>query len=270
MHAAVIRLSKLARRVPGGSRLVDFAKSTLQSPVVAFGMLTDPPHAFVGAVPDRFAWNMERYKKQGAPPFEDNLRAFLCGNERRNSQDLARFYFLTLSCDRVAKEAIPGAFAELGVYKGNTAFVLAQTARRLGRGIYLFDTFEGFDESDLAGVDADKRQEFEDTSLPEVKALVGESGATFVKGYFPGTTSTLPDDLTFALVHLDCDLYEPFRAGLEYFYPRLSSGGFLIMHDYCSLYWDGVERAIDEFFADKPEHIVLIPDKSGTAVIRKI
>jgi hypothetical protein len=48
-----------------------------------------------------------------------------------------RFYFLTLACDQVAKEGIPGAFAELGVYKGNTAFILAQTARQLGRVTYL-------------------------------------------------------------------------------------------------------------------------------------
>jgi O-methyltransferase len=46
-------------------------------------------------------------------------------------------------------------------------------------------------------------------------------------------------------------------------------GGFLIIHDYMSLYWDGVEKAINEFFADKPERFIPIPDKSGTIVIRK-
>jgi O-methyltransferase len=47
-------------------------------------------------------------------------------------------------------------------------------------------------------------------------------------------------------------------------------GGFLVMHDYSSLWWDGVEKAVDEFFAVKPEKVIPIPDKSGTAVIRKI
>jgi Macrocin-O-methyltransferase (TylF) len=70
-------------------------------------------------------------------------------------------------------------------------------------------------------------------------------------------------------VHLDCDLYAPFAAGLRYFNPRLVEGGFLIMHDYSSLYWAGAEQAIDEFFADLPEKPIPIPDKSGTAVIRK-
>jgi len=76
--------------------------------------------------------------------------------------------------------------------------------------------------------------------------------------------------LSFCLVHLDCDLYAPFQAALRYFYPRLVSGGFLILHDYANAHWKGAEKAVDEFFADKPEKVIPIPDKSGTAVLRKI
>jgi O-methyltransferase len=60
------------------------------------------------------------------------------------------------------------------------------------------------------------------------------------------------------------------KAALEYFYPRLVPGGFFILHDYSSLYWDGAEKAIDEFLADKPERVMPIPDKSGTVVVRKV
>ena len=45
-------------------------------------------------------------------------------------------------CDLVEKEKLHGDLAELGVYKGNTAFMLADLARRDGRIAYLFDTFE--------------------------------------------------------------------------------------------------------------------------------
>ena len=41
------------------------------------------------------------------------------------------------------------------------------------------------------------------------------------------------------------------------------------MHDYMTLHWEGVERAVDEFFADKPESIIPIPDMGGTVVARK-
>jgi O-methyltransferase len=60
------------------------------------------------------------------------------------------------------------------------------------------------------------------------------------------------------------------KSGLEFFYPRLTPGGFLVLHDYSSLEWDGAEKAIDEFLADKPERVIPIPDKSGTVVLRKI
>jgi hypothetical protein len=47
-------------------------------------------------------------------------------------------------------------------------------------------------------------------------------------------------------------------------------GGFLIIHDYGSLAWAGAEKAIDAFFADKPECVVQIPDSCGSAVVRKM
>ncbi len=43
----------------------------------------------------------------------------------------------------------------------------------------------------------------------------------------------------------------------------------MIVHDYTSLAWDGAESAVDEFFADKPESVVGLPDGAGSAVIRK-
>jgi O-methyltransferase len=41
------------------------------------------------------------------------------------------------------------------------------------------------------------------------------------------------------------------------------------MHDYMSLSWEGPVKAIDQFFAGKPEFVVPIPDFAGTVVIRK-
>jgi O-methyltransferase len=79
----------------------------------------------------------------------------------------------------------------------------------------------------------------------------------------------MPENKTYSLVHIDCDLYAPILAALSYFYPRTSPKGFLIVHDYSSLHWPGAEQAVDEFFADKPENIVLMPDISGSIIVRK-
>jgi len=80
----------------------------------------------------------------------------------------------------------------------------------------------------------------------------------------------VPDDERFALIHLDADLGKPTRDALEFFYPRLSPGGFLILHDYGGGAWPGVAEAVDAFLADKPESLVRIPDRSGTAIVRRV
>ncbi len=225
----------------------------------------------IGYIPDRFTWNYEKYRTIGKAFSEESAAAFLDGSVENNG-DLTRFYFLAMVCDRVEKENLSGDVAELGVYKGNTAFLLADLARRTGRTAYLFDTFESLPERDFVGIDEgykNLKANFADTSLDAVRGLVGSERVEFVVGYFPDSTASVPTDATFALVHLDCDLYAPMRAGLEFFYPRLVSGGILVIHDYSSLAWDGIEKAVDEFFADKPERMIPIPDKSGTVVIRK-
>jgi hypothetical protein len=216
--------------------------------------------------PQRYWVNYERYQRRGGLiDLEKDIAGFAADG---NTGDISRFYFFCLAFDQIVKEGIQGDLAELGVYRGHTATLLAQTARRLGRTAFLLDTFEGFNTADLSGIDAGQKMQFADTSLEAVRATVGESNVQYVKGYFPETAAQLPET-TYCLVHIDCDLYAPIMSALAYFYPRLEPGGFLIIHDYSSLAWDGAERAVDEFFADKPEPIVPLTDGAGSIVIRR-
>jgi hypothetical protein len=43
----------------------------------------------------------------------------------------------------------------------------------------------------------------------------------------------------------------------------------MFLHDYSSLYWDGAKLAVDEFCAENGELIILMPDKSGSAFLRR-
>jgi hypothetical protein len=228
------------------------------------------PGTYVGYVPERYSDNYSQYVQGGGTFRHRSARKFFEGNQTNNRGDLARFYFLNMVCDQILKEGLRGDIAELGVYRGNTAFVLAALARKMGSTAYLLDTFAGFSPDDLRGVDAAAGLQFSDTSLPSVQKLVGTDNVRYVQGYFPESASQMKDNLSFCLVHLDCDLYAPFEAALRYFYPRIVSGGFLILHDYANAYWKGAEKAVDEFLVDKPEKVIPIPDKSGTAVLRKI
>jgi ADP-heptose:LPS heptosyltransferase len=221
-------------------------------------------------IPQRYSQNLHRYLAQrDRLDLQELLRVYTKGNEN-NLSDMNRFYTFTLVFDQIMKEQINGDLAELGVKKGNTGYLLASLARRIGATAYLFDTFDGLTAGDLHGIDADKRMEFTDISLDAVKALVGFPSVQYIQGYFPNTVGQISPDTKFCLVHIDCDLYAPFKAALEYFYPRIVPGGFMVLHDYGSLHWKGVARAIDEFFSTKPESVVPVPDGGGTVVVRKL
>ncbi len=157
--------------------------------------------------PQRYWMNYFRYKQRGGlVDLELDVQGFSSGG---NVGDLARFYSFSLAFDQITKEGIKGDFAELGAYKGNTAALIASFARKLGRTAFILDTFEGFDQADLVGIDQVHPKQFSDTSLDAVRALVGDEATTFIKGYFPESAAQLPDDARYALVHIDCDLYAP-------------------------------------------------------------
>lgn len=221
------------------------------------------PELLISRVPQKYTENIEKYRARGGilDPQTDILKF--------SHNDQARFFAFCLIIDQLAKDDIGGDFVELGVFKGHSAQFLAAIARRLGRTAYLLDTFEGFDAKDLSADESQLNGAFADTSVDAVRAKVGEEQTIFIKGRFPDTAGQLPVDGMYSLVHIDCDLGEPMAAGLHYFYPRVRPGGFIIMHDYNSLYWDGAEMAVDRFFADKPESIVPLPDLCGSVVVRK-
>lgn len=201
--------------------------------------------------------------------FDRWRRLWVAQNPRNDRADLVRLVMFIENARRIDEEGVAGSLAELGVYKGTTAKLLH--ALMPGRRLWLFDTFEGFDDRDLAHERKAGDFRFADTSLDAVLRHVGTSGEVRAcKGRFPETAGAVPDGEVFALVHLDADLFKPTADALAFFYPRLAPGGFLILHDYGSGAWPGIAQAADAFFADKPESLVRIPDKSGTAVVRRM
>ncbi|MBT8606664.1 hypothetical protein G6656_00005 [Polynucleobacter paneuropaeus] len=103
--------------------------------------------------------------------FPQLFKSFIADNKYNNAGDLTRLWSLILNIKQILSEDIPGDFAELGVWRGNSASVLAYYAAISGRKVYLFDTYEGFDERDFVGVDEGEQKAFADTSLALVKKI---------------------------------------------------------------------------------------------------
>jgi O-methyltransferase len=185
-----------------------------------------------------------------------------------DSGDPARYASLALACTTLEQEGIAGEFAEVGVYRGATSRFLAACAP--GRTLHLFDTFQGFAQRDREPENAGDRR-FQATSEDTVRRALGAAAnAVIHAGYFPATTKGL-EDTRFAFVLLDLDVYAPTLAGLEFFYPRLASGGYCFVHDYNSPESNrACRRALTEFLAGKPERVIELPDTWGSAVFRKV
>ncbi len=190
--------------------------------------------------------------------------------ELRDTYDL-RLATMKLCAGEVHEREIPGAIAELGVYQG--AFSAELNRLFPERSIYLFDTFSGFDQRDLSiehheGYSRAAMGNFEDTSTDLVRRrLPYPEKAVFRVGYFPETAQGLEEH--FALVSLDADLYKPLYDGLTYFYPLMSSGGYLIIHDYNNTRFSGAKEAVRKFCTEQQVFLVPLPDLHGTAVIVK-
>jgi O-methyltransferase len=200
----------------------------------------------------------------------DNLYKCWIKNSPKNDKgDLVRLYFLLNQIEYIKNNNIAGSVAEVGVFKGTTARLFHDALPE--KEIFLFDTFNGFDERDINNLKESSNAEIGgwNSSIEQVKDFVGRSELVkLIPGYFPDTTSQVNSNNKYALVHLDADLYNPQLSGLEYFYTRTTKGGLIIIHD-CNNEYFGSRAALDEFFLDKPETPIVIPDKSGSAIVVK-
>ncbi|MCX6233390.1 MAG: class I SAM-dependent methyltransferase [Bacteroidetes bacterium] len=222
----------------------------------------------------RYLWGMFFGKSYYPAAWEENANSGfippLLVKLEKKYPDKVRFFSFWFQIERLKKEHIPGSFAELGVYKGVTAKIIHTIDPT--RKFYLFDTFEGFTNMDLRteiGEAATYTSEhFSDTNVEKVKRYIsGNQNIIFRQGYFPDSAAGLENE-TYALVSMDADLYNPTKKGLEYFYPRLSPGGVIIIHDY-NYKWEGILKAVDEFVEQIPESLVPVADIESSVMIVK-
>lgn len=182
-----------------------------------------------------------------------------------STRDPVRYTTIALAIHSLAKAAAPGCFAEVGVYRGDTSRILHALAP--DRRLYLFDTFKGFPAHETDEPD----NRFRETSLDLVHRMLGDLNNVIIReGYFPETARGLESE-RFSFVMLDVDKYKPTLAGLQFFYPRLNHGGYMMVHDYNSPESNyAVSQAVDEFMAGKPEPIIQVADAGGSVLFRKI
>jgi hypothetical protein len=163
----------------------------------------------------------------------------------------------TLYSSVLATKNLLGDIAEVGVYKGGTARLLCEVKEE--KDLYLFDTFEGLPQSSDNDIFMQKGW-LHDTNLESVKRYLSDfKNVHFLKGIFPETAKPISDK-KFSFIHLDTNLYQSTLDALEFFWPRMITGGRIVSHDYNSSSMVGPKKAFKEFFRDNPEKIIDIAD----------
>jgi len=167
---------------------------------------------------------------------------------------------------------LDGDFAECGVYKGGTAYMLADVLMSLSlqsKSLHLFDTFSGMPSTADKDPSGHKQGEYGDITLEEVKAYLNPFPfIIFHPGFIPETFRGLEDN-RYAFVHVDVDLYQSTKDSLSFFYDRMIKGGIILFDEYGKIGYERSERlAVDEFFQDKPE--IPISLRTGQCFIIKL
>jgi hypothetical protein len=171
-----------------------------------------------------------------------------------------RIYGLFECLEQIRKDNIKGDMVECGLWKGGNVLGICEYLFRhniTDVNVWGYDTFTGMTQP----TDVDK----DDTGTPAINIFeqvkcespYEEVLTVLEKTYFPKSKIKLvvgdvlntldisyPENIS--LLRLDTDWYESTKKELEVLYPKLSSGGYMIVDDYG--HWQGCRKAVNEYF----------------------
>jgi O-methyltransferase len=165
------------------------------------------------------------------------------------------------------RDGVPGCLVETGMALGGSGIVIASHAEN--RAFHGYDVFgmipppgpndppevheryRVIASGESSGIGGEEYYGYRDDLYDQVVAAFERHGLAIDgtarrlhRGLFE---DTLRLSEPVALVHIDCDWYEPVMLCLQRLYPLLSVGGFVIADDYFD--WEGARRACDEFLS---------------------
>lgn len=159
---------------------------------------------------------------------------------------------------------VPGDMAECGVYKGATAWFICEFIRKydLKKSLHLFDSFEGLSMPRKEDGDYWNAGNLATDEITCRNNLAAFDFVKYYKGWIP-ERFTEAEATGFSFVHIDVDLYQPTFDSLSFFYEKLNKGGMIICDDYGFATCPGAKKAMDDFFADKAEPVIMLTTGQG-------
>jgi len=206
-----------------------------------------------------------RLSEFGRSMFGDS--EFLADYERFDRLNY-RSYDRKFALKELLKLTVPltGDLAECGVYRGASAFLMAKGIAHAGGGkkLHLFDSFAGLSQPQTDVDGSYWKTGALACGLEEVAANLQHYSdrLVFHPGWIPHKFKDVSEK-QFCFLHVDVDLYEPTRATLDFFGPRMVPGALIICDDYGFETCPGARKAMDEFAAACKRTVVHLPTGQG-------
>jgi len=156
---------------------------------------------------------------------------------------------------------IPGDIVECGVWKGGMIAAICRLERSR-RHLVLCDSFEGLPP--VKPIDGEKALRWQSNrtgksyfnnctaSVSDVLDALEMANCTsfkIQKGWFEDTLPEMDDGLEISLLRLDGDWYESTLTCLKHLFPKVSTGGIVIIDDYYD--WDGCSKAVHDYLSSE-------------------
>jgi len=185
------------------------------------------------------------------------------GEHSDNFYKQLRFFSLMQALQFVLDSNVQGDVAECGVWRGHSAHMIASRLSTQGQGkvLHLFDSFEGLSirteldsaRSSMNEEQKRKEREYFAVDLEVVKRNLSKfSCVRFHKGWIPERFIEV-QGAKFCFVHLDVDLFQPMIDSLNFFAPKISDGGVIVVDDYGHADFTGAKEAVDRFLRTSGE-----------------
>lgn len=172
---------------------------------------------------------------------------------------------------------IPGDIVECGVWKGGMIAAISEVIEN--KKAFLFDSYAGLPEvQEIDGCKAIKWQKnpdgefyYDNCTADENFAIqaMNMSGVPFesYKGWFKDTLKPTIPIAQIAILRLDVDWYESTMDCLDFFYPKVSNGGLILIDDYYT--WDGCSKAVHDYLSKSNSKSKLCQYRDSVAYIIK-
>lgn len=167
---------------------------------------------------------------------------------------------------------LEGDFVECGVYRGKTSMAnisYINFENIKDKKYYLFDTFQGLDPKFSSKDELDEwKGKYKDTYSFIKKSFSKYRNVKIIKGSVPDSLSKVSINKV-SYLHVDMNSEIPEKEALRYFWPKMVSGGIIILDDYAGPDLEnntGLKRVHDDFAKSVDVEVLTFPGGQGVII----